>query len=133
MFYRVGDVESFPEGRPVPVSVAGRSLVVVKWRDDFFALRNRCPHQSQALTPARVHGSICGTGKIGEIGLAVEEPVIVCPWHTWEFRLRDGECARDPSKRVKSYATEVRSDCVYVDVEADGPSSGERETAAASA
>jgi nitrite reductase/ring-hydroxylating ferredoxin subunit len=131
MFQLVGKLSAFPEGRPVPVEVDGRSLVVVRWQEEVFAVRNICPHQSQALTLGQVHGEIRATGTVGEIELDTTEPVIVCPWHTWEFRLRDGRCVRDASQRVKSYATEVRGDSVFVEVQSDARAG--REPAAASA
>ena len=117
MFEAVGAVESFPERVPVAVEVGGRELAVVSWGGELYAVRNVCPHQSQSFVGGQVRHEFCPTGVAGEIELGDDEPVIVCPWHIWEFRLRDGTCSRDPSKRVKSYPVEVREGSVYVDVD----------------
>jgi nitrite reductase (NADH) small subunit len=49
---------------------------------------------------------------------AVEEgsPVIRCPWHSWEYGLRDGICVSNPSLRVRSYPVAVRDGRVFIDM-----------------
>ena len=42
------------------------------------------------------------------------DPRIVCPWHGWEYRLLTGECAPDPSLRLKSYEVVERDGGIYV-------------------
>lgn len=130
MLHLVGEETEFPEGRAVPVEVAGRSLVVVRWRGEIFAVRNVCPHQSQPFTPSRVRGAICSADAVGEIGFGADDPVIVCPWHTWEFRLRDGHCARDATKRIKTYPTQVLDGNVLVEVEVPAPAARRAEVVA---
>jgi len=130
MLHLVGEETDFPEACAVPVEVAGRALVVVRWQGEVFAVRNVCPHQSQSFTPARVRDAICGADAVGEIGLGLDDPVIVCPWHTWEFRLRDGHCARDASKRIKTYPAEVRDRNVFVDVEVSAAAGRQAEVVA---
>jgi nitrite reductase/ring-hydroxylating ferredoxin subunit len=44
------------------------------------------------------------------------DPVLVCPVHTWSFRLRSGECTVDESLRVRRYPTEVRGGRLLIDV-----------------
>lgn len=117
MLQRVGPLAEFPHGLAIQVRIADREMVVVRWRDEFFVLRNICPHQSQAFMPAKVHGILCGSNRVGDIELNEEQPVIVCPWHTWEFTLRDGKSVMDPSKRVRSYPVEIRDDSLFIDVE----------------
>lgn len=114
----VGRLSDFPDAKAVPVRAGGREIVVTRWRHELFAIRNVCPHQSQSFSPARVHGALRGSGQPGEIELEDAEPIIVCPWHTWEFRLRTGHCVNDPSQRVASYPVEVRDGLVYVEVDA---------------
>jgi nitrite reductase/ring-hydroxylating ferredoxin subunit len=117
MRHVIGSVADFPERRAVPVRVSGREIVVVRFNERLFAVRNTCPHQSQSFTPAAVvRGALETTGRVGEIELGEEQPVIVCPWHTWEFRLRDGHCARDASKRVKTYRVDVEGDDVVLEI-----------------
>jgi nitrite reductase (NADH) small subunit len=112
----IGCVADFPERQTVAVRVNGREIVVVRFDEELFAVRNTCPHQSQPFTAGQVRAALQTSGRIGEIELGESEPVIVCPWHTWEFRLRDGHCARDASKRVKTYRVDVDGDDVFLEI-----------------
>jgi nitrite reductase/ring-hydroxylating ferredoxin subunit len=38
----------------------------------------------------------------------------VCPWHGWEYKLRTGECAPDPSLKLKRYDVVKREGGIYV-------------------
>jgi len=113
--YVVGAVDAFPEGVAVPTHAGTRAIVVVRWAGELFAVRDACPHQSQPFGRAQVRAGLAGDGTVGEIALRSEDPVIVCPWHTWEFRLRDGRCPRDDAKRVRSYRVYVDGDDVVVE------------------
>ena len=39
---------------------------------------------------------------------------IVCPWHGWEFHLKDGCHVIDPRHRLKKYNVVERGDDIYV-------------------
>jgi nitrite reductase/ring-hydroxylating ferredoxin subunit len=43
-----------------------------------------------------------------------DEPHIVCPWHGWEYKLKTGECAPDPSLRLKRHEVVQRDGGIYV-------------------
>ena len=43
--YVVGRVEEIPPGSSKIVEAAGRSIGIFNVQGEFFALRNRCPHQ----------------------------------------------------------------------------------------
>ena len=109
--------DELEEGRPAVVKVKGREIVIVRWRGQIHALRNICPHQTQPLTGAIVRADVSGTaGNPVELRLDEGDPVIVCPVHTWEFKLNTGHCVVDSSLRVKRYDTLVQDGRVLVDV-----------------
>src|ERR1700733_10348 len=56
----VGAVSGFPEGRSVEVMASGREVAVVRWRGQIYAIRNLCPHQSEALVGGVVQSRITG-------------------------------------------------------------------------
>ena len=76
--------------------------------EEFYALRNVCPHQTQSYLGGRAHSRIEGGQAVGELEVFADDPVLACPWHGWEFRLRGGECLVDPKLRVRTYPVEVR-------------------------
>jgi nitrite reductase (NADH) small subunit len=109
----VAALADLKEGVPLVVTVNGRELVLTKWQDKLYALRNVCPHMQEPFSHGTrsaektgrglIKNFITGGDTIGELSLDENEPVIICPWHTWQFRLRDGKCAFDEKLRVRSY------------------------------
>lgn len=109
-------VDDLEEGVPFRVDVAGRDVVLIRWRDEVFAVRNICPHQVQSFVAGHVHDRIVAGAGVGDVRIARDHPVLVCPWHSWEFSLRSGRCVVDPSHRVRLYATEIRDGRILVDL-----------------
>ena len=117
MLVDVLSVAELAEGRPRVVKVGGREIALVRWRGTIHAVRNVCPHQTQSLTAAIVRADIDGApGQPGELKLREDRPVIVCPFHTWEFSLTTGQCLVDSTLRIKRYDTVVEGDRLLVDV-----------------
>lgn len=114
----VADLE---EGTPHIVQVpGGRTLVIALWRGQVFALRDVCPHQSQSFHCGTVDGRLRGTARPGEVAVDDRDPVVRCPWHTWEFRLIDGSCTTDPTLRIRTYPVTVSDGRVTVDLDVSG-------------
>ena len=103
----VGPVSSIPPGGRKIVEVAGRSIGVFNLGGEFFALRNRCPHQGAALCEGPL-GSEVGSNGPGNYSVTRSGEILRCPWHGWEFDVRTGQSWFDPkSVRVKAYETSV--------------------------
>jgi nitrite reductase/ring-hydroxylating ferredoxin subunit len=114
---RVGEIP--PGGRKI-VEVAGRSIGIFNVDGEFFALRNRCPHQGGPLCEGQVLAAIAASGP-GEYDHGRPGDIVRCPWHAWEFDIRTGRSWFDPERtRVKSYPVEVRhAETFPVSVEGD--------------
>lgn len=101
--YVVASVDEIPPGERKIVDVAGRSIGVFNIGGEFFAVRNRCPHQGGPLCLGPLVGSLESTTP-GEYVYSRPGELVRCPWHAWEFDLRTGESWFDPAKmRVRSY------------------------------
>ena len=74
--YVVGKIYEIPTGTAVAVQAGRRTIAVFRVGDDFFAVNNVCPHKG---------ASLCD----GEI--IVEEKIVRCPWHHWNWQLEDGK------------------------------------------
>jgi nitrite reductase/ring-hydroxylating ferredoxin subunit len=105
----VATVDEIPPGTRKIVEIDGRSIGVFNVGGEFFALRNRCPHQG---------GPLCLGERVGALSAQIpgeyqyERPgeLIRCPWHGWEFDLRTGKSWFDPAHtRVRNYPVEVRT------------------------
>lgn len=113
----VCSVGAVPEnGTPVVHTVGGREVVVVRWNDKFYAVRNSCPHQLASFAAGGVHGLIRAGRTFGEIDVDDTVPVIRCPLHHWEYRMTDGRCLVDRRLRVKGYRLVVEGDTIYADM-----------------
>jgi nitrite reductase/ring-hydroxylating ferredoxin subunit len=105
--YVVATVEEIPPGGRKIVEVAGRSLGIFNVGGEFFALRNRCPHQGGPLCLGRLGGFVTATTP-GEYEYSREGEILQCPWHGWEFDIRTGQSWFDPARtRVARYNVTV--------------------------
>jgi NAD(P)H-dependent nitrite reductase small subunit len=97
--YVVGKVDEFASGKAVAVQAGRRTVAVFRVGDDFFAISNVCPHKG---------ASLCD----GEI--LIEERMVRCPWHHWNWQLDDGKLESDPRQSVRTYEVAVDGDEVIL-------------------
>ena len=98
-FVRVGSRGDFAPGRGRAVTVAGRTLALLREGDRFIAVADACPHMGASLADGRV-----------------EDGVVTCPWHGWRYDLGSGAGlppAR-PWARVPVFEVKVEGDDVLV-------------------
>lgn len=100
--------EILPGGRKI-ITVAGRSIGVFNIGGEFFALRNRCPHQGGPLCEGKTWGMLFARVP-GELEYTRAGEILTCAWHGWEFDIRTGRSWCDPERlRVRAYAVSVES------------------------
>lgn len=105
----VGRLSEFAPGSRKIVTVGGRSIGVFNIRGQFYALRNRCPHQGAPLCLGRVKGTTLSS-KLYEYVYGRDQEIIQCPWHGWEFEIATGRTHFNPhGMRVKAYEVTVES------------------------
>ena len=97
--YIIGKVDDIPSGTVIAVQAGRRTIAVFRIGDDFFAINNACPHKG---------ASLCD----GEIML--DEKIVRCPWHHWNWQLDDGKLQSDPRQGLRSYEIEVDGDEVIL-------------------
>jgi nitrite reductase (NADH) small subunit len=108
--YIVGRVSELPPGERKIVEVAGRSIGVFHVNGQFYALRNRCPHQGAPLCKGAIKGMALPS-KPGEYRWGREGEILRCPWHGWEFDITNGRSIYNPHKiRVRTYEVTVEAD-----------------------
>lgn len=121
----VGAVAEFPNGKIRIVTVDDREVGVVAWGDKWFALRNICPHLGAPLCRGPLRPFLTQES-VTSSDLTVEHhrPVLMCPWHHWEFNLDSGISVTG-KERVKTYPVLVESGRVKVEVASDRSASAE--------
>jgi len=107
--YIVATVDEIPPGERKLITVSGRAIGVFNINGQYFALRNRCPHQGGALCDGRLSG-LMQADLPGEYQYSRPDEILRCPWHGWEFDIRTGQSWVDPAKtRVRNYPVAVES------------------------
>lgn len=97
--YVVGKVGDIQPGTAIAVQAGPRIIAVFRVGDDFFAVNNACPHKGAPLCD-------------GEI--MIEDRIVRCPWHHWNWQLGDGRLESDPRQRVRTYEVTVDGDEVIL-------------------
>ncbi|MBF6620348.1 MAG: Rieske 2Fe-2S domain-containing protein [Patulibacter sp.] len=106
----VAPLEEFPDGETRIVEVKGRSIGVIHDNGTFFALRNVCPHHGAPLCAGRVQGFMRPSEPhvYDYSGDDADDRVVLCPWHGYKFRLKDGRSVTEPeTSRVRTYEVAV--------------------------
>jgi nitrite reductase/ring-hydroxylating ferredoxin subunit len=115
MVVEAGLLADLPEAVLTPVRAGSRDLVLVKWRDRVYALRNICPHMSKSFELGDVLRR--ATGGVGGPAFSDDAPIITCPWHQYEYSLETGHCLTDRRLRVRSYPTRVEGGRIFIDLD----------------
>jgi nitrite reductase/ring-hydroxylating ferredoxin subunit len=97
----VGRVSDFENGDRKIVDVNGKSVGVFRIDDQFYAIRNRCPHQFGplclgSLAPRAVSSSP------GTVTMDPGPPLLACPWHGWEYDIATGQSFMGPGRGNRS-------------------------------
>jgi nitrite reductase/ring-hydroxylating ferredoxin subunit len=105
--YVVARADELPPGDRRIVDIEGRSIGVFNVDGEYFALRNRCPHQGGALCEGKLWGVLTATTP-GQFSYEPRKEILTCPWHGWEFHVRTGQSWCDPVRlRVRRYDVTV--------------------------
>jgi 3-phenylpropionate/trans-cinnamate dioxygenase ferredoxin subunit len=111
-----------PGGRKI-VDVGDRSVGVFNLNGEFYALRNRCPHQGGPVCLGRLSGFLEAAG-VGEYVYSRAGEILRCPWHGWEYDVKTGQSWYDPvHPRVRRYPVAVEPGRVLVE-DPDAPAPG---------
>ncbi|OJJ18203.1 pyruvate oxidase [marine bacterium AO1-C] len=89
-----------PEGRVMTVTAGHTGICLTHFEGTYNALDNKCPHQG---------------GPLGEG--SIENGMLRCPWHGWDFHPCTGGSPDGHDDGVKVFDVKIEGDTVYVGVE----------------
>lgn len=89
--------EALAAGSIIEVIIGGKAIAVANVGGAFHAIANACAHAE---------------GPLGEGSL--DGAVVTCPYHGWQYDVRDGSCLTNPNVKVKSFPVQVVGDAVCV-------------------
>ena len=96
---RVADPGALAPGQCMSLYAEGKDLALYNVDGEYFCTDNSCPHRD---------------GPLGEGDL--EDGIVTCPWHAWQFDVRTGEALYNAGSCVRTYAVQLRDDGVYADL-----------------
>jgi 3-phenylpropionate/trans-cinnamate dioxygenase ferredoxin subunit len=88
----------FNEHNIAVTELDGRSICIAKYRDEYHAFLNRCPHATAPLD----------NGFIDALGF------IVCPLHRYRFSIKNGRDSNNEGYRMKVYPVEIQNDTLII-------------------
>jgi 3-phenylpropionate/trans-cinnamate dioxygenase ferredoxin subunit len=105
--YRVAPVEKIPPGERLIFDMDGISVGVFHVNNQFYAIRNLCPHMGAPLCQGLLTDNITSDNP-GEYKVDREGEILRCPWHGWEFDLLTGKALVEADRwRTKVYNVAV--------------------------
>jgi nitrite reductase (NADH) small subunit len=114
--HHVGAVGEFPMGEMRTFNLAGKSVGLVRTPEAFYAMLNYCPHHGAPVCQGHFGGTMLPSSP-DEFEFGMENRVIRCPWHLWEFDVATGKCLFGVSDmKILTYNVEIEEDQVYVNL-----------------
>jgi nitrite reductase/ring-hydroxylating ferredoxin subunit len=97
-FLRAAKKDEVPDGTIREFQLDGRTVAVANVAGRLYAIDNTCLHRGGPL----------GQGEL-------EDRVVTCPWHGWQYDVTTGKVTANPAVGVKTYPVELRGDDIFVD------------------
>lgn len=112
--------DDIPEGGARIIEIGNLEIGVVRHEDSFYAYRNLCPHQGgpvcEGIRMAGVYDDVDAQGLFHGQKFDLGDMHIVCPWHGYEYRLKDGVNVCDARLKLRKFEVTERDGNVYITV-----------------
>jgi len=94
----IGGVDDIPlQGSRIVATESGNVAIFRTVADEFYAVRDRCPHKGGPLSQGIVHGRR-----------------VACPLHNWVIELESGQAVTPDVGKTACFPVEVRERKVWV-------------------
>lgn len=98
LFTAVTQARNIEEKNFSAFDVNGTGIVICRFRDEYFAIENRCSHAQSTFDDGRMRGYR-----------------IICPLHGATFDIRDGSCTGLPARKpIRSFPLRVVNGIIEV-------------------
>jgi nitrite reductase/ring-hydroxylating ferredoxin subunit len=113
--HHVADLDQLEEAKAKIVAVGGRSIGLIKTNGKIYAVRNVCPHKGAPICRGQVRGTMLPSEPATFI-FGLENQVVQCPWHGWEFSLEGGGRLCEGEAKLTLYPVIVQETSVFIDL-----------------
>ncbi len=97
-FIRAARKDEVPPGTIREFQLDGKTIAVANVDGKLYAIHNTCLHRGGPL----------GQGEL-------EDKVVTCPWHGWQYDVTSGKVVVNPEVGVATFTVELRGDDIFVD------------------
>lgn len=97
----VAAADEIAPGRGRTVAAGDLRIAVFNDGGEYCAIDDACPHQGASLGEGLLH-----------------DGRVICPWHSWVFDVRSGECPRDSHEPVRTFPVRAVDGRIEVEVPA---------------
>jgi nitrite reductase (NADH) small subunit len=94
---RVGAVDDVRREGCRVLSIDGRQVGVIAVGEEFYAIADRCPHMGASMCAGSLGGTFLPSAP-RDLVYGLDDRVIRCPWHGWEFDLESGRSLLEPRR-----------------------------------
>jgi Fe-S cluster biogenesis protein NfuA/nitrite reductase/ring-hydroxylating ferredoxin subunit len=94
---KVATIEQVPEFGVLAVQLAGNSLILYRQGATVICYRNACAHLGSPLERGKV-----------------ENGIITCPFHGFQYKLETGKCLTAPDVSLQSYSVRIKGYNIFV-------------------
>ncbi|MEE3193352.1 MAG: Rieske (2Fe-2S) protein [Candidatus Poribacteria bacterium] len=111
----IGQISAFESGKLYALHVADTDIVLVRQDNEFFAIRDACPHRGARLSNGFLTGKVAAKYPGDQPKLLRQGECIVCPWHGWKIDVRTGCSLLEPDRiKAKRYNVHIEDGRVFV-------------------
>ncbi len=111
----VAELDTLEEARPAVFDIAGRSIGLIRVKDKVHAVRNICPHKRAPVCRGTMRGTMLPS-EVDQFVFGMEDRVLQCPWHGWEFDLETGQTLCGGQSKLTLYPVTLKERSVYVEL-----------------
>ena len=105
--------DELPPGAVRIEDVGGKEIGVMNVDGTLYAMRNVCPHAGAPICRGAVTGTLTPSS-VGAFNYGMENLVIRCPWHRFQFDLRTGLPLSDLGGKLRMYEARIEDGDVVV-------------------
>jgi len=96
-FVKVATKAEIESGCGKKVEVNGKEIALFNIGGSFCAIDDTCLHRGGPLSEG-----------------SVEDNVVTCPWHGWQYDVKTGACITNPSVSQNKYEVKVEGDDILI-------------------
>jgi nitrite reductase/ring-hydroxylating ferredoxin subunit len=94
---KMGKLSELSPGQSIEKRILARRIAVFNVDGQLFGIESDCKHMKASLQKGKV-----------------QNDVVTCPWHHWQYDLKTGQCLTVDKFKLKTYPVEVDGEDIYL-------------------